>query len=219
MNKKIIFAVIIGIFLLSFISAWPYGFSHRRLINISNTAGELTDFQVAINMTEVDLNLTGLVGSWHFNEGSGYSVKDSSGEGNDGAVEGNILYASYTMTASANSYRYEDLTSVANYVIQSGDYLEYDVYWTSATDRIAVDYQATNNLRDSGATDQNGVSVHPNEDISAYALNTWYHREIALPAGHIGQTIVNYDIACENDDSALKTGYLKNIFIKPCFFN
>ena len=39
-------------------------------------------------MTEVDLNLIGLVGSWHFNEGSGSNVKDSSGETNHGAISG-----------------------------------------------------------------------------------------------------------------------------------
>jgi len=76
-NKtKIIFILLVGIFLIlpiltllvPNVSAWPYGFSYRKPVNISNTAGEQTNYQVAVDITEVFLNLSGLVGSWNFND-------------------------------------------------------------------------------------------------------------------------------------------------------
>jgi hypothetical protein len=148
-------------------------------------------------------------------EGSGTTVYDESFNNNNGTLNNNVIKAVYSMTSSANSYQYEDLSSVTDYIIQSGDYLEYDVYWTSSTDFIAVDYTTTDSsaLRDAGAVDQNGANAHPYADISAYALKKWYHRKIALPSGHVGKTIQYYDIACENNDTATKTGYINNIVI------
>jgi len=109
---------------------------------------------------------------------------------------------------------YEDLTSVTDYTIVAGDTIEYDVYWTSTTDQIAFDFTSTGGtLRDSGATDQNGLLAHPNTNLSARALNTWYHRKIAIPAGLVGQTIANYDVACENDTTSTKTAYIANVRI------
>ncbi|MBN2407162.1 MAG: hypothetical protein JXJ19_05645 [Elusimicrobia bacterium] len=119
------------------------------------------------------------------------------------------------MTAPSNAYLYLDLTSVSDYTIQTGDYLEYDVYWTASDDLIAFDYTCTDaaTLRGAGAVDQNGIDAHPGTSFSAYALGTWYHRKIALPAGHVGKTISYYDIACENDVTSTHTGYLANILI------
>jgi len=118
-----------------------------------------------------------------------------------------------------NKYFYEDLASVDDYVIQEGDVLEYDIYWISANDFIAFDYTGVKDgniikLRDSGAVDQNGIKAHPDlGDISEYAEGQWYHREIALPANHIGGTIKNFDIACASDVSPAQMAYIKNIEI------
>jgi hypothetical protein len=158
-------------------------------------------------------------GVWHLKEtGTGVSgeYKDSTSSGDNGTLTGvSVLKASYNMTTSANSYLYEDLTSVTNYTTAAGDYVEYDVYWTSSTDKIAFDFTVSTGatLRDSGAIDQNGLSAHPATDISARALNKWYHRKIAIPASLQAKTIVYFDIACECDLSATKTAYLDNITI------
>ncbi|MFA5406956.1 MAG: hypothetical protein WC307_06390, partial [Candidatus Nanoarchaeia archaeon] len=95
-------------------------------------------------------------------------------------------------SSGANLYLYSDMSSVTDYTIQSGDYLEYDVRFSSY--KCGFDYTCTDgtNLRDSGAVDQNGYSVHPNSSIS---IAGWYHRIIALPAGHTGKTISYYDVA------------------------
>ncbi|MEI7961192.1 MAG: LamG domain-containing protein [archaeon] len=158
-------------------------------------------------------------GVWHLNEtGSGVSgeYKDSTANSDNGTLTGNsVLKAAYNMTASANSYLYEDLNNVTDYNIVSGDTLEYDIYWTSAIDNIAVDFNTTTGgtLRASGAVDQNGLLANPTSDLSALALNKWYHRTISIPAGFVGKIINTYDIACENDTTSTKTAYLNNIII------
>ena len=59
---------------------WTY----RRPITINNPGSALTDYQVLVTNPVYDE--TGLVGSWHFNEGSGTTAYDSSGRGNDGTL-------------------------------------------------------------------------------------------------------------------------------------
>lgn len=149
-----------------------------------------------------------------FETNSSTTVRDYSTFGNNGTTYG-TMRAQYSVTASGNSYLYEDLTSVTDYVIASGDVLEYDVYWNSAEDYVAFDYTTSDAsaLRAAGATDQNGLDAHPTTDISGYARGKWYHRIISLPSGHVGKTIVNYDIATESDTTGTKLGYLDNIYI------
>jgi len=124
-------------------------------------------------------------------------------------------------SADGNSYLYQRLIDVENYVIQGGDHLEYDVYWTSGNDLIAFDYSALDEitqtyvfLRDSGSLDrQRQLNAHPGSDLHPHASNKWYHRTIPLPASHEGKKITHFDIACENDDDVIKTAYFKNIYI------
>jgi len=158
-------------------------------------------------------------GVWHLHEtGTGTTGEyvDSTINSVNGTLVGNsVLKADFNMTTSANSYIYEDLNSVSDYTIVSGDALEYDVYWTSSTDFIAVDFNTNTGgfLSASGAVDQNGLSASPTQDLSSKALNQWYHRIIQIPVGLVGTTINAYDIACENDTTSTKTAYLDNIVI------
>jgi len=157
-----------------------------------------------------DLQLAAL---WHFDETSGNIAHDGSGNANDGRVYGAIK-ASFTTSASQNSWVYVDLTSVPDYKIKNNDYLEYDVYWTLPGDRVAFDYTLDDGsaLRNSGALDQNGTSASPEADLTTNALNKWYHRKISIDS-HKGRTIQYYDIACENDENGVRTAYLDNILI------
>lgn len=125
----------------------------------------------------------------------------------------------------ANDYHYVALSGVAAYTLQAGDVLQYDVYWTKrgpAPQRIAVDLAGTLGgspvqLRSSAAVDQNGLSVHPNTDLTARARGTWYHREIAIPASYNGVNVSTYIVACEHDAGAGNTAepraFLRNIKI------
>lgn len=120
-------------------------------------------------------------------------------------------------TGSGSHYEYRDMADVTDYTLQSGDYLEYDIYWTSSSDFCAFDFVCTDNstLRDwAGVVDQNGLGVHPAIDISAYANGAWYSRVIAIPAGMIGKTVNRYLIATDGaPNSSTKSSYLKNIRI------
>jgi hypothetical protein len=67
-------------------SDWLSGWQYRRGVIINNTqnTNSLTDYQVLV--TNPIYDETGLVGSWHFNEGSGNFVADSSTFGNTGIL-------------------------------------------------------------------------------------------------------------------------------------
>ncbi|MBI5361327.1 MAG: DUF2341 domain-containing protein [Planctomycetes bacterium] len=64
---------------------WDASWSYRKAITVNNqNSSALADYQIKIENPVY--NETGLVGSWHFNEGSGSVVRDSSGIGNDATV-------------------------------------------------------------------------------------------------------------------------------------
>jgi hypothetical protein len=64
---------------------WPY----RKTTKLNNnSASALTDHQVSVDLTNAVYNNTGLVGSWHFSEGSGTTIADMSGSNNNGTIGG-----------------------------------------------------------------------------------------------------------------------------------
>jgi len=68
-------------------AAWLTGWANRRAITIDNTAGSaLTNYQIPLDTTNSIYNESGLIGSWHFNEGSGTGAQDSSGNYNYGTL-------------------------------------------------------------------------------------------------------------------------------------
>ncbi|HCM00061.1 MAG: Fibronectin type III domain protein [candidate division CPR2 bacterium GW2011_GWC1_41_48] len=66
---------------------WNLG-KYRRPITISNTGSTLTDYQVPVSPFADSnfINNNGLVGSWHFSEGSGTTAADMSGNSNNGSL-------------------------------------------------------------------------------------------------------------------------------------
>jgi hypothetical protein len=123
---------------------------------------------------------------------------------------------SYSMSGGGgNRYLYVDMSSITDYVVQSGDYLEYDIYWETAGDiKIGVDLTCSDStaLRGVGAVDQNGLGAHPSTDLSSRASSQWYHRKISL-ASLVDKTIQYYDITCENDNAGTFVARIKNIRI------
>ena len=70
-------------------SSWLEGWSYRKAIRVtSNSGSALSDYQIPVDITTSIYDNTGLVGSWHFNEGSGSAVSDASGNGNNGIYSG-----------------------------------------------------------------------------------------------------------------------------------
>lgn len=113
-------------------------------------------------------------------------------------------------SSGGNLYLYLDMYNVGDYVIQSGDYVEYDIRFSSTS--VGFDYTCSDNttLRDSGAVDQEGYSAHPAAVINKTG---WYHRRIAIPESHVGKTITYFDLACENDTIGNFYMHINNIYI------
>jgi len=72
---------------------WDSDWKYRKSITITDTSGfDLTDFQVPVDITDAIYDNTGLVGSWHFTEGSGTRTVDFSGNGNDGVLRNGLVW-------------------------------------------------------------------------------------------------------------------------------
>ncbi|MHA1787650.1 MAG: hypothetical protein ACTSXT_00315 [Candidatus Helarchaeota archaeon] len=115
---------------------------------------------------------------------------------------------------SGNAWWYQDIIHPF-YETQPGDYLYYDIKFpTSSQTQVAgIDLEfPSNNLRDSGATDQNGIIAHPAANLAAYANNKWYHRQIKIPDARIGLNITSVEIALEHNSLTTEV-YYRNIYI------
>jgi hypothetical protein len=128
------------------------------------------------------------------------------------------LRITFTMTQTGgNGYLYAFIPTTA-YTVQSGDFLEYDIFLESNQPAIGTDVHFANGaLRDAGITDQNGVSVHPATDLRSQAFNKWYRRRIPITTSTGGSTIgqaLNYlNVVCELDTAGTYVAYYKNLAI------
>jgi hypothetical protein len=137
------------------------------------------------------------------------------------SLSNDYISSSSVLTGTGNLYNYADMTSVTDYVIQAGDYLEYDVYWVGTGNiQMSMDLHASDmtNLRDAlGVTDQNGLSPHPSTDLSSRAYQKWYHRAIPITTftggSSIGKTIAYFNLVAEFDTAGTQVAYYKNIAI------
>lgn len=120
-----------------------------------------------------------------------------------------------------NAYRYLDLSNISDYVIQAGDYLEYDIMTFGETGQgsmlqgfdLEFDSPSGSQLRGSGITDQNGLTVFG--DHSAYSTNKWYHRKFDLTGGAFNYTGYNchrYLFAQEGNWGTWRAWY-RHVFI------
>ena len=104
--------------------------------------------------------------------------------------------------AGVLGYTYVDIWA-GDMLIEEGMFLEFQVRMFSGnpTFRGTVDLHTSDdaNLRDSETADQNGLSAHPDTDLSQYARNGWYHRTISLDA-LAGKTLDGAMIATESKD-------------------
>jgi len=185
-----------------------------NLTPANNTRTDNTSIKLNFSITETNLNEV----KYNWN-GTNYTMYNDSLIllYNFDNITNEVINATFSvLPGGGNRYNYQNMTSVSNYVIQSGDYLEYDVYWNSVNDYLAIDIStnASQALRvEASAIDQNGLSAHPNTDISSYTLNQWYHRRIPIPSSWDGNLTISFDIVCEGDTAGNYSGYLDNIMI------
>jgi hypothetical protein len=70
----------------------------------------------------------------------------------------------------------------------------------------------SDNTNSTGVYDQNGVSTVSSTDLSGYAVNQWYTRQISL-AAYSGKTIVAVCASCSAFSVGTYTWYLKNVYL------
>lgn len=132
-----------------------------------------------------------------------------------------VLKMTVNVTNASANYYYRDLTSVANYTIQAGDYLVYSVRMEDANVRAGVDFTYTDAsfLRSTLAYDQHSLRSHPSTNHSDYSTERWYQRIIKIPAGEVGKTIQYYDFAIKGLVTGSRTAYFSNVFITDQYGN
>jgi hypothetical protein len=141
---------------------------------------------------------------------------------NSGAANDSFRFTYSTVNVALDHYARIDISSTSDYVVQSGDYLEYDIFWSPSgvTANKMIDFQlmTLDNIRSSAigaawADTQHGILGYKG-DISAYASNQWYHRTIPIPASWVGKTITRYLINGDRDTLLeASVGYFRNIKI------
>ncbi len=123
------------------------------------------------------------------------------------------LTGSATIAGGGNLYSYVKIWQ-GSYTIQSGDALSYRVWIASTSPEIksAVDIVFTDGstLRDSSCIDQQGIGAHPNNDLSFFASDQWYTRNIPL-ASLAGKTTAYVTVAFEGDSTGDYAAYFENI--------
>lgn len=125
-----------------------------------------------------------------------------------------------------NLYYYNAFTN-KNVTIATGDKLVYDIFQNSALAKVGLDAITANDpaqfpgqysLRDWGApgvplvNDQNGIRIHPAQDLGNRAVNQWYHREFDLTAC-AGQTFIKWSMAYEGEVAGDFATRFRDIYI------
>ena len=98
------------------------------------------------------------------------------------------------------------------------DTLNYDLWIASSSPQftIAIDLTFSDGTAlstTSGPADQNGISAKPATDLTNYAKDTWYTRNIALTSALNGKTITSVLIYFAGTNVGTYTAYVKNVYL------
>jgi len=108
--------------------------------------------------------------------------------------------------------------------VEAGQWLEYQVFMASGNpafqagvDMVTADGITLRDAVDASgkrAADQNGLNAHPASDLSAFARDKWYHRQIPLDS-LVGKTVNGITIAVDSDThrAGVFNAYFDNIQI------
>jgi hypothetical protein len=125
---------------------------------------------------------------------------------------------------SGTNFFYYDMFCDTKVTIAAGDKLVYDIWTNDANARVGLDGVTANDpatfryaLRDwidqtNRIKDQNGLGCHPATDLSAYALNKWYHREFDLTLC-AGYRFDKWSLAYEGEKAGTFYTRFKEVYI------
>jgi hypothetical protein len=104
------------------IGGWLDGWAYRKAITINNSlnSNTLTDYQVLV--INPIYNETGLVGSWHFNEGSGTVAYDSSGNNNNGTLVNSPTWVDGKFGKALSFDGIDDYVNISNFGTLNGSF-------------------------------------------------------------------------------------------------
>ena len=186
---------------------------NSNVIKKSTTMQELGTQTFVLSSSE-----TGMSG---INKISIAPVVNSNGQETIGNILDNYDFKDMTLkfvtthSSGTNPYTYYKIAS-SNYVIVSGDYLEYDVYCETSSPvcDAGTELDFTNsNGRSLGLVDQNSISNNFGGTSEAqYASGKWYHRKVNLTPA-IGKTMSAFDLVEESDTPGNYISYYRNIGI------
>jgi hypothetical protein len=133
-----------------------------------------------------------------------------------------LRYTSTSASGAAARFQYVRFSTTARTFLAT-DLIEYDVYLADSQASLGGIDVATSAgyLRDAPAagvgpaTDQNGLTSHPDADLIARAAGKWYHRRFALNGlAIVGRASTKWDVVNENDNpSATYTAYYDNVMV------
>ncbi len=222
------------------LSAYAKGRWYHRVFSIGNKAGEtLSTFKIVhegdvpgtyeiyldnIKITNASVNRMVIyangtpVSNLQAEGPNGVSTQNLQADISPVSVRNNCLRLSATTSSSGtNAYTYLIFDNATAYTIQPGDMLEMDIYLDALNPSFVGGFDAmlstSGTVRDnSGWVDQNGLSIHPRTDLSAYANGRWYHRVFNI-GNKSGQRLSTFKIAHEGDAPGAYNIYLDNIRI------
>lgn len=129
-----------------------------------------------------------------------------------------LLFTSTHQSSVLTKYSYWKLFDGDGVVLNTGDTVEYDVYMLDNTSRFgAIDIRFSDGIyskADVGWVDQNGVSCHPDSDISSYAFETWFTRKCTIPVGLDGKTVSWINAANRVNSYSTFQEYFDNFIIR-----
>lgn len=120
------------------------------------------------------------------------------------------MTATTSATGTGNKYAYYG-TGKGGYTIQTGDYLEYDIWYPTTGQAQGIDLETSGGVfRSVAPNDQNGQGLLTQ---GTYASDAWHTRRFSL-SGRVGSTITDVDLVNESDTTGTQTAYYRNINIK-----
>lgn len=125
-----------------------------------------------------------------------------------------LLFVARNISSSGPNYFLYYTFSNKRVDIRKGDVLKYDIYLSKSNPEPCggIDIETLEvNLRDSGATDQNNLSAHPNTSLEP-AIGHWYHREISLDK-LVGQRARRWILGAEGDARGTYVQFVDNVLI------
>jgi hypothetical protein len=130
-----------------------------------------------------------------------------------------LKFTGYCASGYSLAYVYRQIWT-GSITIANNDYLTFDMWVSSDSPSIkaGVDFICSDGttLRDSGNTDNQGMSIHPSgADLSGLANDQWYSRTTFLTGSLVGKTISSIMVAIGGANAGTYTVYFRRIAYNP----